>query len=188
MGYDTDFWGSFSFNKPVDEKLAEYINQFSLVRHMRRSNSLIKQLYPNWRELCYNGELGVDGEYFLGQCDSLDDYTDLSVLDCNHPTESQPSLYCQWVIERRGELIWDGNEKFYDYVEWLRYLIERFFAPNGYVLEGSVEFSGEDPNDHGIITVSDNVIKVEYQVFLSEVADRELLAEAARRGYAIDKM
>lgn len=184
MGYTTTFWGSFSFNKPIDEKLVEYINLFSGTRHMGRDNELIQMLYPNWREMCYNGELGAEGEYFLGplgSCDFLDDYFDPSVLDYNRHPKSQPGLWCHWVIENR-ELVWDGGEKFYDYVEWLKYLIERFFAPNGYVLNGSVEFDGEDASDHGVIKVSDNAVEVEYRVFLSEVSDSELLAEAERRG------
>jgi len=42
------------------------------------------------------------------------------------------SYYCQWVSNKEGtQLEWDGNEKFYGYVEWLNWLIDNFFKPKG---------------------------------------------------------
>ena len=56
----------------------------------------------------------------------------------------------------------DGNEKFYEYEEWLRYLIKHFFEPSGYILNGEIEFQGEDYDDFGIIYVKDNVVTIKY--------------------------
>jgi len=79
----------------------------------------------------------------------------------------QPGLWCQWHIEAEGEkLCWDGGEKFYDYVEWLRYLIDRFFEPWGVKLNGTIEWSGEDSNDKGKIRVKNNVVKAVQVVVL----------------------
>ncbi len=84
-----------------------------------------------------------------------------SVLDYNEPPEGQPGLWCQWVPDQTGEHIeWDGNEKFYGYVPWLRYLIEHFLAPWGYMLNGEVTWFGEQRDDLGMIRVTDNVVEV----------------------------
>ena len=71
MGYTTDFSGSLSFNKPVASWLEEYINKFSETRRMKRDPEKIKELYPDWGELCFNGELGDEGQYFIGVMEIL---------------------------------------------------------------------------------------------------------------------
>lgn len=76
-----------------------------------------------------------------------------------HEDEGFPSRYCQWVpTEGRTSLEWDGGEKFYGYSEWLRYLIETFTKPAGYVLNGKVKWQGEDMDDRGYLEVIDNVV------------------------------
>lgn len=185
MGYDTTFSGSFTFNRPVDKQLRNYVNDFSNTRHMKRDNRKIMAHYPDWQEMCFNGELGGGGEYFIAPYEMFDafPYGDKSILDINKPPASQPGLYCQWVVENDGaELVWDGGEKFYNYVEWLEYLISHFFAPCGYVLNGTVMFDGEDSFDCGAITVTDNVVKTEYMLLPSQLTDKQLLDEVVQRG------
>ena len=157
MGYTTEFRGSFKFDKPVTSKLQNYINTFSDTRRMIRDNEKIKELYPDWQRKCFNGNLGVNGAYFIGE----EMWNDKSIIDYNDSGD-QPGLWCQWIINDDEELIWDGGEKFYNYVEWLEYLIEHFFAPSGYVLNGEVHYEGEDRNDFGKIVVKDNEVKVIY--------------------------
>lgn len=162
MGYTTYFDGAFQFDKPVTDELKTYINKFSDTRRMLRDNNKIKELFPNWSELCFNGELGENGEYFIGGGENyFGDAKDHSVVDHNR-AGNQPGLWCQWIINDNNELVWDEGEKFYNYVEWLEYLIEHFFAPLGYVLEGTVFYDGEDSDDFGKIIVKDNVVKVSY--------------------------
>lgn len=73
--------------------------------------------------------------------------------------EGRPDTYCQWVVtEDQEALEYDGNEKFYDYVEWLQYLITEFFEPWGYKLNGAVNWSGEDTDDVGEIVVTNNEV------------------------------
>ena len=47
-------------------------------------------------------------------------------------------------------------------MEWLKFPIQYFLAPNGYVLHGDVEFQGEDFADRGWIIVDKNRVKVRY--------------------------
>lgn len=189
MGYTTDFYGSFEFNKPVEPWLIDYINKFSESRRMRRDNEKIKELYPKWKDLCFNGELGVEGEYFIGGVGFMGQTEDDSVLNGNAPARTQPGLWCDWVVTKDGTcLMWNGAEKFYYYEEWLEYLIENFFTPLGYVLNGSVGWQGEDYDDFGTITVTDNIIELEEGIrvtSMDEFDDRTLIEELEKRGYKV---
>ena len=189
MGYTTDFNGSFKFNKPVEPWLIEYINKFCNSRRMKRDNNKIKELYPKWKDLCFNGELGFEGEYFVGGIGFMGQGGDDSVLNHNAPAFTQPGLWCQWIITDDGECLeWDGGEKFYYYEEWLEYLIENFFAPLGYVLNGDVSFQGEDYDDFGVIVVTDNVVSTEDGIRITsmdELDDETLIEELEKRGYKV---
>lgn len=188
MGYTTDFYGSVTFNKPITEELKNYINKFGETRRMKRDVEKIKKTFPDWEKNCFNGNLGVDGEYFVGGNGFMGQDRDDSIVDYNYPPETQPGLWCQWMIDDDGNLVWDGGEKFYEYGEWLTYLIENFLAPSGYVCNGEIEFQGEDMNDFGTIHVKDNVVIVEYGMriqSLEDISDDDLIAEAKRRGFKI---
>ena len=76
--------------------------------------------------------------------------------------------YCQWVPTMDATGIgWDGGEKFYCWLEWLAYLIERYLKPWGYRLNGEVRWVGEGEThsvdrrkrDQGLIIVRDNVVE-----------------------------
>jgi hypothetical protein len=84
--------------------------------------------------------------------------------------KDMPGIWCQWVPEQsryegRDEmpwdsLVWDGGEKFYEYDQWLVYLIDHFLKPNGHTLNGDVTWSGEESGDLGMLSVRDNVLTV----------------------------
>lgn len=74
--------------------------------------------------------------------------------------DGYPGFWCNWVPTNDYKGIeWNGAEKFYDYVEWLEIIIKKFLEPNGYKLNGSVEWYGEDQSDIGVIRVKDNVVE-----------------------------
>lgn len=189
MGYTTDFYGSLQFNKPVAPWLAEYINKFSGTRRMKRDPEKIKALFPDYGKLCFNGELGDDGEYFIGGLGFCGQTQDESVIDNNTPPKTQPGLWCQWIInEKENSLEWDGGEKFYNYEEWLEYLIDNFFEPLGYVLNGDIEWQGEEYDDLGTIHVVDNFVTTEEGIRASSIKDVStdtLIKELERRGYKV---
>ena len=73
----------------------------------------------------------------------------------------QPGLWCQWVPSDDGTtLAWDEGEKFYNYIEWLQYLIGHFIKPWGRILSGEVYWQGEESDDFGKIVVRDNEVLV----------------------------
>ena len=188
MGYTTWFTGGFEFDKPVSEEFANYINKFADVRHMKRDVEKIKSLCPDWEKYCFNGNLGPEGQYFVGG-DEISERVNLdtSILDHNWQPKPQPGLWCQWVIEG-NELVWDQGEKFYEYEEWLIYLIDNFIAPSGYMLNGEIEFQGEDEDVFGTIRVVNNEVNLVYGMRIMDLAEIEtdrLIVELERRGYTV---
>lgn len=192
MGYSTDFSGSLKLSRQATEQERDYINLISDTRRMKRDVNKLMVLYKgkygnpfatdNTPESIY----GEFGEYFaMGDNDSGQG-RDSSILDYNcAPGEShygspkttkigQPGLWCQWVIEEDGyDLEWNGAEKFYNYIEWLKYLIDRFFEPWGIKLNGEIEWQGEDMSDRGKIGVIENVVKTYKVEYVEEDSDED---------------
>jgi hypothetical protein len=71
--------------------------------------------------------------------------------------------YRLWTVDEDGHITWDGNEKFYCYDEWLSWLIENVLKPWGYVLNGTLDYQGEDDDDFGRLIVVDNVVTNVFQ-------------------------
>jgi hypothetical protein len=75
---------------------------------------------------------------------------------------SRPIYACHWEPAASGaRLCWDGTENFRDYDVWLRHLIEHFFAPRGYTLDGDVRYSGEETDDEGVLRITRNRVTLE---------------------------
>ena len=190
MGYTTDFSGSLSFNKPVEKWLVDYLDKFNETRRMKRDPEKIKKVFPNWKDFCFNGDLGTEGEYFVGGLGFCGQDSDASVLDHNYPAKTQPGLWCQWKVTEDA-LEWDGGEKFYNYEEWLEYLIDNFFEPLGYILNGEIAWQGEENDDFGTISVEDNIISMNYGMRIVDMGclpTETIIAELERRGYAVTKI
>ena len=165
MGYSTDFSGSFSVEPPIDDALADYLERFASSRRMARDPEAVKRADPDWADHCFHGELGPQAAYYVSPGSELDPWSgskEDSVLDHNRPPEGQPGLWCQWVPNADGGLEWDQGEKFYNYVEWLSYLIDNFIAPTGRTVSGEVRWRGEEFDDIGTIRGEDNVVDVDY--------------------------
>lgn len=150
MGYTTDFNGQWVLNKPLDSDTHSLLDGLATTRRMARKG-LDEKLY------------GVEGEFYVqGKDDDFflpEDKRDKTILDYNTPPSTQPGLWCQWKPTADGKAIeWDGGEKFYNYIDWIDYLIIKVLAPRGYVLNGDVSWQGEDSDDRGIISIRNNVI------------------------------
>ena len=131
-------------DKKLDSKTLEFLIKLANTRRMKRN------VGPEYGT---EGEFYVDGSGFMGQGE------DDNVLNRNQPPSTQPGLWCQWVPTEDGtQIVWDGGEKFYYYVEWIQYIINKVLAPRGYKLNGSVSYEGEDRDDFGVIVVKDNVV------------------------------
>lgn len=153
-----------------------------LIEQDKGENGLPQDEEPMTMEQLY----GNDGEYYVGD-DNLGvidintppgqlSYHTLNnfnnVYDENRSRiqnkTCQPGLWCNWEVNSYDEttineewfLEWNGAEKFYDYVEWLEYMVDHFFKGWGITLNGEIFWNGEDRKDFGKIVVVDNVITV----------------------------
>jgi len=152
MGYSTDFSGEFALDKQLALDHFNYLKAFANARHVLRDEAKAAKVDDPLR-MRVNLPVGTDGEFMV----SADDGPD--VIDYNVHPKSQPALWCQWVPNETGTAIeWDGGEKFYEYVKWLDYIIAKFLKPWGYVLNGEVEWEGQDSKDKGLLIVKDNVV------------------------------
>lgn len=158
MGYTTDFDGSFSITPNIKPEHAAFINKFSQTRRMKRDAAVAEKMDDPVRK-SVGLPVGDEGAFFIGGKGHAGQDRDKSVVDGNSPPTGQPGLWCQWIVED-GELRWDGGEKFYEYEKWLKYLVDNFFKPWGYTLNGTVEWFGEDRNDRGMLVLKDNKLSV----------------------------
>jgi uncharacterized protein (TIGR02996 family) len=140
---------------------AAYLTAFNETRRMKRDPAKAA-LLPDPVRLAVGLSVGEDGAYFVGGRGFHGQDDDESILDHNSPPGDQPGLWCQWRPSEDGTaIVWDGGEKFYDYVEWLEYLILHFLNPWAYVLNGKVRWQGEVNEDRGVITVINNRVLAE---------------------------
>jgi hypothetical protein len=64
--------------------------------------------------------------------------------------------YFQWVpADTLEHIVWDGNEKFYKYVEQLQWLCE-WLRQRGILANGVLHWQGEETGDTGTISVVAN--------------------------------
>lgn len=160
MGYHTNFIGSFLLDKKLKPAHREYLFAFSQTRRMIR-NEKVANDFDDPVRIKANLPLGSEACYFVGAKGFSGQDKDNSIVNYNKPPKDQPSLWCQFIPSKDGkEIIWDQGEKFYNYIEWIKYLIIHFIEPWGYKLNGSVKWMGEDPRDVGIINIKDNQIEV----------------------------
>ena len=78
------------------------------------------------------------------------------ILNYNFPPSNQPGLWCNWTFgEDNSSIEWNGAEKFYEYIEWMRYIIDEL-VERGYEMNGIISWEGEDRSDCGRIIVKKN--------------------------------
>lgn len=160
MGYTTEFDGQFKLDRPLTDAHREYLVAFADTRRMKR-NAEIAAMLPDPKREAVGLPIGPDGAYFVGGSGFVGQNRDQSIQDYNYSPTGQPGLWAQWTPTADGSAIeWDGGEKFYNYVEWLAYLVAHFLQPWGYSLNGEVSWEGEEQGDVGKIVVVDNTITV----------------------------
>lgn len=147
MGYTTNFTGGFDITPKLRGEDLTFLTRLSETRRMKRKVDEKKY--------------GVEGEFFVEETEDRGQNHTADIIDYNTPPKTQPGLWLQWAPnEDGGRLEWNGGEKFYEYVAWLEYLIEKIFKPRGYTLNGKVEWEGEESSDLGKIIVKDNEVTV----------------------------
>jgi hypothetical protein len=153
MGYSTDFLGRIDIDPALNDEEQDYLRAFRLSRRYDRRD----------------GPYAVPGNPYLEEREKGD-------IDAyNRVAPGQPELWCRWEVCWDGCcLAWDGREKFYQSVRWLRYLIDHFLRPEAQAarsglaqfeaftfdhrLDGLVIASRRDTRELSAICVQDNVV------------------------------
>ncbi len=165
MGYTTDFLGYFHLSRALTEQEHAFLTAFSASRRMRLDVEALHREFGGQygRPDVESSETvyGPDGAFFVRELPSHHS----AILDSNTPPHGQPSLWCHWAPapNTRSAIQWNGVEKFYNYVEWLQYLIDAFLDPWGIKVWGAVQWTGEDPTDCGVISVRASCVNVHYE-------------------------
>jgi len=160
MGYTTKLNGRFKLNKKLEKDVANLINGIATTRRMKRDISKLAKKFRISEELALM-KFGIDGEFYFNTCDfkNFGQNIDDTIIDQNIPPETQPGLWCQWYyFEKDNEIRWDEGEKFYNYIEWIEYIIKKILEPRNYYLNGTVLWFGEDDDDKGIIKIKNNIV------------------------------
>jgi hypothetical protein len=155
MGYYTDFEGGFKIEPPLAPKHEAYLKKFFETRRMVRDVSKAASMPDPERE-AVGLPIGEEGEFFTGGLGYYGQGEDPSIVDHNREPKTQHGLWCAFEIED-GHLILKSGKN-YCYHDWLAYLIEKFFVPWGYKLNGSVRWRGESFDDIGKVDVIDNTV------------------------------
>lgn len=157
MGYTTEFSGSIEITPALNPEMISYINQFSGTRRMKRDSNKLMEKHQG--KFGLNGSYGVEGEYFVGGEGFAGQNTDETVLSNNYPPSTQPGLWCQWIITDDGKWIeWDGGEKFYESVEWMKYILTNFLKD--YDCNGEIKAQGEEFDDRWKLIVENSKVRV----------------------------
>lgn len=109
----------------------------------------------------FEGELKLNRPLTVREFRDIQDMNDDPKM-CEHYTgtpDTIPEAYMQWIPNKYGEaIVWDGGEKFYNYIHWLRWLIKHYLKPRDLVLNGELTWRGEEMDDIGTLTVVDNKV------------------------------
>lgn len=144
MGYSTYFEGQFKLNNKLDDKTYEFLQALGSTRRMKRD---------------VDPKYGVEGEFYVEGGGMGGQNKEDNVINYNQPPKTQPSLWCDWVpTPDRMYIEWNKGEKFYGYIEWIKYIIVKILAPKGYILNGKVTYQGEDIHDNGVIQITNNIV------------------------------
>lgn len=107
MGFSTDFIGHIDIEPPLNNAEIEYLTAFSASRRFVRDTPYDVPGNPRAET-----SEGVDSALY------------------NRPHPGQPDLWCDWEVCWDGCCIaWNGTEKSYKMIPWLRYLIGHFLKP-----------------------------------------------------------
>lgn len=158
MGYNTDFYGSLDIEPALSRHHYAYIAAFCGSRRMIRDPDKFEGNTADDVRILVGLPKGKDGEFCIGGGE-FGQANDPSILNYNRSAPSQPSLWCGWSVGNDGKELYAVDGKSYYAPEWLRYLIDNFFEPWGYKLNGTIDASGEVSGDVWRIVVRDNSVE-----------------------------
>ena len=121
----------FSENKLIEIRDLKYLKRYYLeigatILHLRNEK------YPNIDKNIFHKiikkVLTIDEEFIerhFNLNNAVDTFHRESIV-IGRNFDEVPGIWCDWCIEDEV-LIWNGSEKFYNYTDWLKFLIKHFF-------------------------------------------------------------
>jgi hypothetical protein len=136
--------GRISINNVLHQDIQYVLNGITSSRRMKRCPSKIADIFETTTTKSIE-TFGPNGEFYFDEYQMDDVRDDPTILDYNIPPGKQPSLYCEWVfVEKDNALKWSKELPMECPVSWLKYLIAEIFGPNGYILNGAVQWKTSD--------------------------------------------
>lgn len=104
----------------------------------------------------FTGAIGLSRKLTMGEAKEL-----LEIHDSGKAEKiTGIDAYFQWVpADTLEHIVWDGEEKFYYYVEQLRWLCS-WLANRQIIANGTLYWQGEETGDTGTLAVVDNLVSV----------------------------
>lgn len=103
----------------------------------------------------FNGSIKLSRQLTMGEAKQLLEFNE----DPDKVPAPHPNSYMQWVPGSTLDCIgWDGGEKFYEYAEWLQWIV-LWLAARGISSSGILSWSGEQAGDTGTLTVIDGRVE-----------------------------
>lgn len=104
----------------------------------------------------FTGQFNLSRQLTIAEAKFLVELADLDRTEAKQITGTD--AYMQWVpTETLDGIVWDGEEKFYEYQDLLRWLCG-WLAEKGVQVDGRVLWSGEDSSDVGELSVTANQV------------------------------
>ena len=160
MGYSTDFVGNLTVTPRLNDHEIEYLNAFRQSRRCVRPG----------------------GPYEVPGNPRAESSADFEAEHYNELAAGQPNLWCDWQVCWDGDCIaWDGTEKSYSMVPWLRYLINHFLKP-GAKAEGHPGFE-EFTFDHAVTGMVVGCRRDTKELFSVRVIDNRVVERVLNPGH-----
>jgi ribosomal protein L18 len=149
--------GEIDITPPLNDYDYYYFRNFLKSPHFKRHVEKTKKNYNGTNG--YYGDYGQDGEFFIYYIidDQKIEKTD-DIISTTEPPPSLPTVYCPWRLNISGNIITPIESKTYrNNYKWLKWLIENFFKPYNYKLNG--HFKVETETYSRKIVITDNLYK-----------------------------
>lgn len=165
MCYTLEVEGHITIDRPLTPAQLAYLKKFC--ERMRLSRDPIKAAkLPDPLREAVKLPIGEESEYYIGTelfgMEQHYHYThkDETLLEPGkyvHP-KTQPGTHCFFRFTDDGVTIhWGPNGTTEKSSKWLEYLVQHFFKPWGYTLNG--RFSWDSDNQKGFIAVTNNEVQ-----------------------------
>lgn len=103
----------------------------------------------------FTGQINLSRPLTMGEAKNL-----LEIREDPDLAPGCPDSYLQWVpTDDLAGIVWDEGEKFYEYVEWMRWLCDHLTMLDVRA-NGILVWSGEETGDTGTLTVTDNQVEI----------------------------